>query len=409
MEEDYELDIPFGETETLRNLAEEYGTPLLVYDRETLEKQSRALFDAFSWCQGYRQYFPVNQMENPALLRVLVQMGCGLFCSNAWHISLAKQAGAKDILFYACFPTQEDWEAAKSVGATVILDNAQQLSMVSPENYGNRVLGFLVQPDYQLMVPAIGRGRSINKFGMSWQELLKAAKCAASAGFTKLGLHMQSAPIAVVEGYPEVETQFLLELSREVQRQTGIEVSWCNLGGGIFWDKRHEGMIDLPKEAGLVRKKAEAMGFAHMAFHTDVGRYLASPAGILLSRVRGVKRQKNVIVGTDASIADLPRTILPGVRYHISVLGSYAISGRQTCYVAGPIMDRVELYSGRYVLPEVEPGDILIFHGVGAFSRAMASPYGGSLGCPEILLDHGKCICIRQRDPVPTWPQDVPE
>lgn len=409
MEEDYELDIPFAETETLRNLAEEYGTPLLVYDRQTLEKQTQTLFDAFSWCKGYRQYFPVNLMENPALLRVLVQMGCGLFCSNAWQISLAKQAGAKDILFYACFPIQEDWEAAKSVGATVILDNAQQLSMISRSDYGDRVLGLLVQPDHQLMIPAIGRGRSINKFGMCREELLKTVQYAVSAGFTKLSLHMQSADTAMVAGYPEAETQFLLELSREVQRQTGIEVSWCNLGGGILWDKKRDGMIDLLQEAGLVKQKAEEMGFGHMAFHTDVGRYLASPAGILLSRVRGVKRQKNIIVGTDASVAELPRTILPGVRYHISVLGSYAISGRQTCYVAGPIMDRIDLHSGRYVLPEVEPGDILIFHGVGAFSRAMASHYGGSLGCPEILLDHGKCICIRQRDPVPSWPLAVPK
>ncbi len=409
MEENYALDIPFAETEILEKLVEEYGTPLLVYNRETLEEQARSLFRLFSWCKEYRQYFPVNQMENPALLRVLVQMGCGLFCSNAWHITLAQQAGANDILFAACFPSQEDWDAAKSAGATIALDNPQQLSMLSGCDYGDRVLGLVVQPDSRFMVPAVGGGHSVNKFGMSRQDLLETAKRAASEGFTKLGLHMQAASNAVTTGYFEAETQFLLELTQEVQEYTGAEVCWCNLGGGIFWDRKSQGKLDLPREAEAVRRKAEAMGGSHMIFSTNFGRYLASPSGLLLSRVRGVKRQKNIVVGIDASIADLPRTVLPGVRYHISVLGSYGIAGRQTCYVAGPIMDRIDLCSGRYVLPDVEPGDILIFHDVGAFSRAMTSHYAGNLGCPEILLDHGKCICIRQRDPAPTWHLEVPK
>lgn len=409
IEENYEPDIPFAQTGTLEKLVEEYGTPLLVYDRATLETQTESLFRAFSWCPEYRQYFPVKELENPALLRILVQKGCGLLCSNAWHISLAKLAGADDILFSACFPTEEDWKAAEAVGATVILDDPQQLSRISPQVYGDRVLGLRVQPDERLMIPVAGRGHSVNKFGMPRKALLETAKRAACVGFTRLGLHMQAASNVSITGYFEAETQFLLELAQEIQQQTGLDIQWCNLGGGIFWDKKNPEMICLPKEAELVRQKAETMGFAHMPFHTEAGRYVASPAGILLSKVIGVKRQEDVIVGTDASIAHLPRTILPGMRYHISVLGSYGISGRQTCYVAGPIMERIDLYSGRYVLPDVEPGDILIFHGVGAFTRAMASSYGGSLGCPEVLIDQGNCVCIRQRDPMAAWPFAVPE
>ena len=64
----YPLDETFGTDACLRALAEQYGTPLLVYDRKTLENRVRMLQKAFAWAPDFRQLFPVKAVANPAVL-----------------------------------------------------------------------------------------------------------------------------------------------------------------------------------------------------------------------------------------------------------------------------------------------------------------------------------------------------
>lgn len=74
----YALDVMFASDTLLRTLTEQYGTPLLVYDRETWLARVEALKDAFSWAPCFHQFFPVKTAANPALLRMLLEAGCGL-------------------------------------------------------------------------------------------------------------------------------------------------------------------------------------------------------------------------------------------------------------------------------------------------------------------------------------------
>ena len=66
----YPLDETFGTDACLRALAEQYGTPLLVYDRKTLENRVRMLQKAFAWAPDFRQFFPVKAVANPFLPRL---------------------------------------------------------------------------------------------------------------------------------------------------------------------------------------------------------------------------------------------------------------------------------------------------------------------------------------------------
>ena len=131
-----------------------------------------------------------------------------------------------------------------------------------------------------------------------------------------------------------------------------------------------------------------------MEIRTQLGRFLAAPCGLLLATVRGVK---DSWVGVDTSMADLPRACLAGVQYHVSLLGSIGLQGRSSRFLSGRSTDSLDHF-GRRLLPPVSPGDILVFHGAGAYSRSMASNYGGSLRCPEILLEDGVPRLIRRRE-----------
>lgn len=103
---EYAFDKTFCSAALLRALAEEYGTPLLVYDRETWLGRVKLLKEAFSWAPGFRQFFPVKAAANPALWRLALQAGCGLLCSSEVELSLAAQAGGtgQSLLFTSCFP-----------------------------------------------------------------------------------------------------------------------------------------------------------------------------------------------------------------------------------------------------------------------------------------------------------------
>ena len=190
------------------------------------------------------------------------------------------------------------------------------------------------------------------------------------------------------------------EPEEEVQEAAGLPVAWCDLGGGLLWDQKEAYTLDLPKEAAAIREAFErtvpAAGREQMEIRTQLGRFLAAPCGLLLATVRGVK---DSWVGVDASMADLPRACLAGVQYHVSLLGSIGLQGRSSRFLSGRSTDSLDHF-GRRLLPPVSPGDILVFHGAGAYSRSMASNYGGSLRCPEILLEDGVPRLIRRREVV---------
>ena len=182
---EYAFDKTFCSAALLRALAEEYGTPLLVYDRETWLGRVKLLKEAFSWAPGFRQFFPVKAAANPALWRLALQAGCGLLCSSEVELSLAAQAGGtgQSLLFTSCFPGREDWEAVRKTGAQVILDSPSQLAEAPlPEG---KTLGLRLKYHH-----GSGKRALWSRFGMDREQLLDAAILASRRGATSLGLHV---------------------------------------------------------------------------------------------------------------------------------------------------------------------------------------------------------------------------
>lgn len=404
---DYVLDYTFAPKKTLEAIAEEYGTPLFVYDRDTLVTRHKQVCEAFSWNEGFRQFFPVSAMDHPSILRVLREAGSGLLCSSASELHMAALAGAKgpELLFHACFPPYQDWEMAIESGATIILDHEDQLEELSREQYGDRVLGLRFCADQNPMISGQVRTKGFSKSGMPEDELLRVAVRAAERGFQKFGLYLMASSNVFQSGYYEAVAKVLLKLVPLVQSATGGRVCWCNLGGGLCWDTRQEYTLDIYREALCVhniwkRMSASQPGLEDMALYTELGRYIAMPAGILLTRVRGIKYHDRSTVGLDASVSHLPRAAASYTHYHVSALGRYKQEDRETVHLTGPTPDGADIFEGRYILPPLEVGDILVFHGAGAYGQTLASDYRGVLRCPEVLLDKEGPRLISRRETI---------
>lgn len=385
------LSLDWNDAGELRALAEQYGTPLMLYNGQVLSRRVALVREAFQWNPGHRAFFPVKEVCNPEPLRLFLEAGCGLLCSNANTLQAAKLAGAgpEQLLFTACFPSQEDWDAAVQSGAAVILDSPGQLAQVNPRQ--TRTLGLRVHPEGRLRLPGTMGGRRSSKFGMTRQEILRTAADAAKLGFSSLGLHLHAGSNLQLPGYYAAVAGFLRDLAEEVA--SILPVAWCDLGGGLAQS------CDIIQEAALVQQAVPG----GMGIYTELGRFVAEPVGMLLTRVRGIKRQGITTVGLDVSMAELPRICLPGVRYSVSKPGAEQESERFTYHLAGRAMDRMDYFGGRFVLPELQEGDLLAIHNVGINSCASASNFDGALRCAQVLLTEEGHRLIAPRQTQAQW------
>ena len=403
MEDDrvYKPDLTFASAELLRRCAEEYGTPVLVYSGQVLRDRQTMIRRAFDWNPDYFQYFPVSVADELGLLRLICQDGGGLACSSRLQLLLAKKAGARpdQMLFRAIFPTEQDVSTARELDCLEILNSLEQFEAYRAKGWLPRRLGLRFQPEGGVSLRGRLRTNAMpSRFGMTREEILTAAELLAGEKVEELGLYMQLSNNETVSGYLAAVSRTLLELLPQVEQRAGLSVSWCDIGGGLAVSDRKRPEIDLGKEAELVHEAFQEAGREALGLHTQFGRFLAGPAGVLLSRVRGTRSGQRNILGVDASLADLPRSAMTGVDYHISLLGNSSLTGRQTYYVEGPTMEKMDRYGRQHVLPQTCQGDILVFHDAGAFTRSMASNHGGSLRCPVVLLEGDKIQLIRRRE-----------
>ncbi len=400
----YARDKTFLNRKKATELAENYGTPLFVYDSKTLFQQVKSLSHAFAWNRGFRSFFPVRLLNNPHLLRVIHQAGCGVQCCNEVELRLARLAEipGEDIQFYSCFPGFSDWRFAISSGATIILDRADQLADIRTEEYGDRAIGLRLNTDGFIAPPGLPRNAYPSKLGMDKKELFAVAKKAASRGFQKIGLYLSASGEVYSEGLLSRVTRVIMRIAGELGRELGIQVAWCHIGGDIYWSTEENQVDYLPREAALIRKSyGQALKqwpeLKDIPLFAEIGQYISMPAGLVLTRAAGVKTAGCTYVGTELSCAHMPQATRFRRHYHVSKPGKDMAQGRETFCLAGNLPDPGDVLKGASLLHPVETGELLLIHDAGGFGRASSSNFCGSLRCAEVLMDdHGHRLISRR-------------
>ena len=199
---------------------------------------------------------------------------------------------------------------AAEMGCVITINRVGQLTRLLREGILPKRLGLRFQPSQRFHL----RGHMSvlsepSRFGMAREELLHAAALLKDAGQTELGLYMSLSSNARPSGYLAAMAEALLELVPEVGKRSGNEVCWCDLGGGIPIPDRKRPDVDLDLEAELVRQAFQKSGRADMQVRTQLGRFVAGPAGVFLTTVLDVQSGSRNFLGVDASIADLPRIL----------------------------------------------------------------------------------------------------
>ncbi|HKK67268.1 MAG TPA: hypothetical protein VJ946_03620, partial [Bacteroidales bacterium] len=105
--------------------------------------------------------------------------------------------------------------------------------------------------------------------------------------------------------------------------------------------------------------------------------------------------------GLDASMVDLMRPGMYGAYHHITVAGKENEPEIEKYDVTGSLCENNDKFAIDRMLPELEPGDIVVIHDTGAHGHAMGFNYNGKLRSAELLLrENGEVVQIRRRQTI---------
>ncbi|HMM30689.1 MAG TPA: diaminopimelate decarboxylase, partial [Clostridia bacterium] len=169
-----------------------FPTPFHLYDEATLRARARALKNAFSWNEGYREYYAVKACPNPALLAVLSEEGCGLDCSSYAELLLAKAVGVtgEEIMFSSNATPAEDFLYARKLNATINLDDVSHIEFLKENGGIPETICCRYNPGGMFKLGNTIMGNPVEaKYGFTRAQLTEGFLKLMKLGTKRFGLH----------------------------------------------------------------------------------------------------------------------------------------------------------------------------------------------------------------------------
>jgi len=380
------------------DVARQFGTPLYLYDGDTIIRQVESLKKAFDGAD-LRIKYASKALTNISILKLLQKNGVGVDAVSINEAKLAITAGhrAEDINFTPSCVDFSEIKEAVDLRLNVNLDNLPILEKFGKE-YGNRYpVGIRLNP--HIMAGGnikISTGHVNSKFGISIQQLDQIRATIDKYNIVLQGLHIHT-------GSEIIETEVFMQMSDIF---FGIakdfkDLKFIDFGGGFkVAYKKGDKVTDLPAIGSQLAKKFsdfEKETGRHLQLWIEPGKYLVSEAGYLVARTNVVKETPTLtFVGLDTGLNHLIRPMMYN-SYHEIVNISNPDGATKTYTVVGNICETDTLGSDRE-LNEVREGDLIVLKNGGAYGYSMASNYNSRFRPAEVLVLNGRAHLIRERD-----------
>ena len=400
--------LPFTTKEKLEEIAEVYPTPFHLYDEAGIRKNAENLKKAFAWNKGFKEYFAVKATPNPFLINILRDYGCGCDCSSITELMLSKAIGAvgDDVMFSSNDTPPAEFKYADDMGAIINLDDITHIDILEKTlGYLPKKLSCRYNPGgYFSIANNIMDNPGDAKYGMTTEQLFEAFKIMKSKGVEEFGIHAFLASNTVTNEYYPTLAKTLFEVAVKLKKETGANIKFINLSGGIGIPYRpdQEGN-DIFAIGDGVRKVYEEVlipaGMDDVAIFTELGRFMLAPYGALVTRAINEKHTHKEYIGVDACAVNLMRPAMYGAYHHITVMGKENEPCDYKYDVTGSLCENNDKFAIDRMLPKVDMGDIIYIHDTGAHGFAMGYNYNGKLNSAEILLkEDGSYELIRRAE-----------
>jgi diaminopimelate decarboxylase len=386
-------------------LAERFGTPLVVYCEATLRERAGALRAAVG--AGGRLAYGTKAFPNVALLRLLREEGIGADVASVGELAFAKAAAlvGDELIVHGNNKDGALLAAAAAEGATVVLDAADEAVLAEAAGVQRVLVRVTLGVDADTH-EAIRTGHHGSKFGLPTEQALELVHDARARGREVLGLHVHVGSQLPDFAAQEETIRRLAAFATTCHESLGWTARVADLGGG-FGIRHHpdEAVPDAAELAAGAAATARApfadAGLPEPEVWLEPGRSLVGRAGVTLYRVGAVKRLPGrTWVAVDGGMSDNPRPQLYGARYTALSASRAGEQATERVSIAGMHCESGDVLIDDVDLPTPVRGDLLAVPATGAYTLAMSSNYNGVPRPAAVLVANGGARLIRRRETV---------
>ena len=386
----------------VKALAAQYGTPLYVYSRATLERHWHAFNDALG-DHPHLICYAVKANSNIGVLSVLAKLGSGFDIVSGGELARVIEAGGdmSKVVFSGVGKTPQEIEFALQQGIHCFnVESEPELERINAVagKLGKKApISLRINPDVDAKThPYISTGLKANKFGIARERAIEVYTLAASLDHLNvigMDCHIGS---QLTETGPFVDAlDRLLELVDELAAK-GIDISHLDVGGGLGVTYKDE-TPPHPKEYAQAIA-AKMAGREHLTLIMEPGRAIAANAGIMLTKVEFVKEgEEKSFAIVDAAMNDLIRPSLYSAWMSIIPVDENPAHKPHVYDVVGPICETGD-FIGKDRELAIAPGDLLAVRSAGAYGFVMASNYNTRCRPAELLVDKSDVHVVRERE-----------
>ena len=386
----------------VKQLAEQFGTPLYIYSKATLERHWHAFDNAFGE-HPHLVCFAVKSNPNIAILNIMAKLGSGFDIVSQGELERVLAAGgdAGKVVFSGVAKSRQ--EIARALEVNIRCFNVEseaellRINQVAGEMGKIAPISLRVNPDVDAHThPYISTGLKENKFGVSVEQAREVYKLAATLPNIKvvgMDCHIGS---QLTELQPFLDAVDRLIVLMEQLKQDGIHLKHLDLGGGLGVTYTDEAPPHPTDYAKALWEKLSA--FSELEIIVEPGRAITANAGILVTKVEYLKsnESRNFAI-VDAGMNDMIRPALYQAYMNILEIDRTLVREEKIYDVVGPICETSDFLGKRRKLAIAE-GDYLAQRSAGAYGASMSSNYNSRPRTAEVMVDGDKAYLIRRRE-----------
>lgn len=386
------------EQSDLLAIAEQYGSPVYVYDSAKIVSQYQRLSNAFSGVKKLKLNYAVKALSNLSILKLMKSLGAGLDTVSIQEVRMGLKIGVtpKNIIFTPNGVSLEEIEEVAALGVQINIDNLSIL-----EQFGTKHpnIPVCVRINPHIMAGGnskISVGHIDSKFGISVHQTPHILRIVENTGMKINGVHMHTgSDILDIDVFIRA-SQILFDVALQFKN-----LDFIDFGSG-FKVPYKEGDIETNIEE-LGEKLTERFNTFCKSYGKNLelgfepGKFLVSEAGNFLAKVNVVKQTTStVFAGVDTGFNHLIRPMFYDSYHRIDNISNP--EGRERFYSVVGYICETDTFGINRRINEISEGDILVFKNAGAYCFSMASNYNSRFRPAEILWHNGEAKLIRKRE-----------
>jgi diaminopimelate decarboxylase len=387
----------------LTRIAEKCGTPTYIYSSASILDAYHRFTTAFRTIP-HSICYAVKANSNLSILKLLVSAGSSFDIVSGGELHRLRHIGvpANRIVFSGVGKTKEEIREALQAGILLFnVESESELDTLAAEaaRLKRRAPAALrVNPDVQAGAHAhISTGHHRHKFGIDWDEARRFYLDKSRANHISwrgISAHIGSQILGLAPFRRAVIR--VSSLVRDLAK-AGVRLSYLDLGGGVGIRYTHESPPDLDAYARAILPHIRTLGCRLLL---EPGRAVVGPAGVLLTRVLHIKRNREkLFIVVDAAMNDFIRPALYQAVHPITpVVRRGAQANITKVDIVGPVCETGDCFLRDWPIALPEQGDLLVLWGAGAYGFAQSSNYNSRPRAAEILVNKKQFNVVRKRE-----------